>query len=55
VRLLALVSDQVLYTINSLEILGISYLAIAVSMLRERIGKLEGKVEQRQHDEEGKS
>jgi len=49
--MLALVSDDVLYTINSLEILGIIYLAIAVSKLRERIAKMEGKGEQRNHDE----
>jgi hypothetical protein len=49
--MLALVSDDVLYTINSLEILGIIYLAIAVSKLRERIAKLEGKNEQRNHEE----
>jgi hypothetical protein len=48
---LALVSDDVLYTINSLEILGIIYLAIAVSKLRERIAKLEGKTEQRERDD----
>ena len=47
---IALVSDQVLYTINSLEILGIIYLAIALSKLRERIGHLEGKLEQRDRD-----
>ena len=48
--MLALVSDDVLYTINSLEILGIIYLAIAVSKLRERIAKLEGKTEQRDRE-----
>jgi len=48
--MLALVSDDVLYTINSLEILGIIYLAIALSKLRERIAKMEGKGEQRNHD-----
>jgi hypothetical protein len=50
VSLLALVKDEVLYTINSLEILGIIYLAIAVSKLRERIGKMEGRDEQRARD-----
>jgi hypothetical protein len=48
--MLALVKDDVLYTINSLEILGIIYLAIAVSYLRERISKLEGRTDQRDHD-----
>jgi hypothetical protein len=42
---LAIVKDDVLYTINSLEILGIIYLAVAVSMLRERISKMEGRNE----------
>jgi hypothetical protein len=45
-----LVSDQVLATINSVELLGIIYLAIAVSKLRERIAKMEGKGEQRERD-----
>jgi hypothetical protein len=37
--------DQVLLTVNSLEILGIIYLAIAVSKLREHIARLEGRLE----------
>ena len=41
------IPDEALITINSLEILGIIYLAIAVSKLRERIARLEGKSEQR--------
>jgi len=36
------IPDEALITINSLEILGIIYLAIAVSKLRERIAHLEG-------------
>jgi hypothetical protein len=48
------ISDDALITINSLELLGIIYLAIAVSMLRERIAKVEGllqgKREQKQDD-----
>lgn len=47
--IVGLVRDEVLYTINSLEILGIIYLAIAVSMLRERISKLEGRQDERNH------
>jgi hypothetical protein len=48
VNLLALttIPDEALITINSLEILGIIYLAIAVSKLRERLSRLEGKDEQ---------
>jgi len=50
--MLALVSDDVLYTINSLEILGIIYLAIALSKLRERIAKMEGRNQARNHTDE---
>jgi hypothetical protein len=39
------IPDEALITINSLEILGIIYLAIAVSKLRERIAKMEGRFE----------
>jgi hypothetical protein len=35
------IPDEALITINSLEILGIIYLAVAVSKLRERIARLE--------------
>jgi hypothetical protein len=57
VRLLALVSDQVLATINSIELLGIIYLAIAVSKLRERVARSEALLEayldqRRDHDHE---
>jgi hypothetical protein len=44
------IPDEALVTINSLEILGIIYLAIAVSKLRERIARMEGKSEQRERD-----
>ena len=53
--LIALVKDEVLYTINSLEILGIIYLAIAVSKLRSDLARLEGRLQQREHDEAAKS
>ena len=43
--MVARISDEVLTTINSIELLGIIYLAIAVSYLRERISKLEGREE----------
>lgn len=49
--MLARISDDALLTINSIELLGIIYLAIAVSMLRERIAKLEGKLEGRREQE----
>jgi hypothetical protein len=39
------IPDEALITINSLEIIGIVYLAIALSYLRERISKLEGRNE----------
>jgi hypothetical protein len=48
------IPDEALITINSLEILGIIYLAIAISKLRERISILEGKDVQRQRDREAK-
>jgi hypothetical protein len=44
------IPDEALITINSLEILGIIYLAIAVSKLRERIAHMEGK--QERHEKE---
>ncbi len=50
--MLALIKDDVLITINSLEILGIIYLAIAVSMLRERISKMEGRNEGKEKQSE---
>jgi hypothetical protein len=40
--LVTTIPDDVLITINSLEILGIIYLAIAVSKLRADIAKLQG-------------
>jgi hypothetical protein len=45
------IPDEALITINSLEIIGIIYLAIAISKLRERIAKMEGKTEQREREE----
>ena len=50
--IVGIVPDEVLYTLNSLEILGIVYLAIAVSKLRERIAKLQGMYEQREKDDD---
>lgn len=50
--MLALVKDEVLWTINSLEIVGIIYLAIALSKIRSDLSKLQGRIEQREHDEE---
>lgn len=47
---LALIKDEILVTINSLEILGIIYLAIAVSKLRSEITKIQGENEQRRAD-----
>jgi len=41
------IPDEALITINSLELLGIVYLAVAVSKLRERLSRMEGKLEQR--------
>jgi hypothetical protein len=49
--LLGFIPDSALITINTLELLGIIYLAIAISKLRERIAHLEGKQEQRERDE----
>ena len=45
------IPDEALITINSLEILGIIYLAIAVSKLRERLAHMEGKAEQRERED----
>jgi hypothetical protein len=44
------IPDDVLITVNTLELLGIIYLAIAVSKLRERIATLEGTLRQRDRD-----
>jgi hypothetical protein len=48
--IVGLISDEILVTINSIEILGIIYLAIAISKLRSDIAHLQGRVEQ--HDRE---
>jgi hypothetical protein len=47
---LTTIPDEVLISINGFEILGIIYLAVAVSKLRERLAKLEGKTEQKDRD-----
>lgn len=39
------IPDEALITINSLELLGIIYLAVAVSKVRERIARLEATIE----------
>jgi hypothetical protein len=44
------IPDDVLISINSLEILGIIYLAIAISKLRADIARLQGRDEQRQRN-----
>lgn len=46
------IPDEALVTINSLEILGIIYLAVALSKLRERLSKMEGREEQRERERE---
>ena len=46
------ISDDVLITINTIELVGIIYLAIAVSMLRERIARIEGRMEQERRDQD---
>jgi hypothetical protein len=51
---LTTIPDEALVTINSLEILGIIYLAIATSKLRERLAHLEGKIEQHERQLNGK-
>jgi len=42
--IVGLISDEILVTINSIEILGIIYLAIAISKLRSDIAHLQGRV-----------
>jgi len=42
---LALIADELIYSLFSLVILGVIYLAIAMSKLRERIAKMEGRFE----------
>ena len=48
--MVAALPDEFLITLNSLEILGIIYLAIAISKLRAEIARLQGKEEQRVRD-----
>ena len=54
--IVARISDATLATINGLEIVAIIYLAIAISRISERISRLEGRLDQRDHNhhEEGK-
>jgi hypothetical protein len=47
---IAFVPDSVLATLNSIELLGIVYLAIAVSQLRASIARLEGRLEERERE-----
>jgi hypothetical protein len=47
-------SDEALTAVNSLELLGIIYLAIALSVLNGRISRMEGRQEERNHREESK-
>jgi hypothetical protein len=55
VILLLAITDEALITVNSLEILGIIYLAIAISSLRSEISNLKGKFDQyTQNHKEGK-
>ena len=42
------IPDDVLISINSLEILGIIYLAIAISALRAQLSRLQGQFDQYQ-------
>ncbi len=44
------IPEQVWISINALQILGIIYLAVAISRLQQRLSKMEGKEEQRQRD-----
>jgi hypothetical protein len=42
--------EQFWITVNSLQLVLIVYLAIIISKLRERIAKLEGRYDQREHN-----
>jgi len=50
--MVGIIPDEALLTINTIELVGIVYLAIAVSYLRERISKMEGKQEGREKQAE---
>jgi hypothetical protein len=50
--IVARIPDEALITINGLEILGIIYLAIAVSKLREKIARLEGRYNRRRNGDD---
>jgi hypothetical protein len=41
--------EDIILTLTSLILLGVIYLAIAVSYLRERVAKLEGRLNGREH------
>jgi len=45
--MVAVLPDEFLLTLNSLEILGIIYLAIAVSKLRADLARIEGRMDAR--------
>lgn len=47
---LTTIPDEFLISINSLEILGIIYLAIAVSKLRADIARLQGRLQRERDD-----
>jgi 2-methylisocitrate lyase-like PEP mutase family enzyme len=50
--IVARISDEALITVNSLELIGIIYLAVAVSFLREKIARMEGKLEGKREEEQ---
>jgi hypothetical protein len=47
---LALTASEAIWSLLGLVCLGVIYLAIAVSKLRERVARLDGKLEQRERD-----
>jgi hypothetical protein len=49
--IVGLISDQTLLTVNTIELFGIVYLAIAYSRLRARIAYLEGRLHLGERDE----
>ncbi len=48
--MIAAIPDEVLISVNTLELVGIVYLAVAISALRERLSHMEGKNSQRERD-----
>lgn len=48
--MLALTASEAIWSLFALVLLGIIYLAVAISKLRERLARMEGREQRRQND-----